>query len=92
VTVQDRLPYMEPPFWFYPVRQSLAAAQLAAGRTDEAIATFRASLASRPNNAYALYGLAEALRRKGDMAEAEAIEGRFHAAWSGNGTPDLKAF
>lgn len=90
VTVQDRLPYMEPPFWYYPVRQSLAAAQLAAGRTDDAIETFRASLASRPNNAFALYGLAEALKRKGDMAEAEAIEARFHAAWSGNGMPDLK--
>jgi tetratricopeptide (TPR) repeat protein len=91
VTVQDRLPYMEPPFWYYPVRQSLAAAQLAAGQTDSAIENFRASLTSTPNNAYALYGLSETLKRKGDMAEAEAVEARFRAAWSGNGTPDLKA-
>ena len=91
VTVQDRLPYMEPPFWYYPVRQSLAAAQLAAGQTDNAIETFRASLKSQPNNAYALYGLSEALKRKGDTAEAEVIEARFRAAWSGNGTLDPKA-
>jgi tetratricopeptide (TPR) repeat protein len=91
VTVQDRLPYMEPPFWYYPVRQSLAAAQLAAGQTDNAIENFRVSLTSSPNNAYALYGLSEALKRKGDVAEAEVMEARFRAAWSGNGTPDLKA-
>jgi tetratricopeptide (TPR) repeat protein len=91
VSVQDRLPYFEPPFWYYPVRQSLAAAQLAAGRTDDAIETFRASLADRPNNAYALYGLAEALKQKGERAETERIEARFRDVWLGSGTPDLKA-
>jgi tetratricopeptide (TPR) repeat protein len=91
VAEQDKLPYMEPPFWYYPVRQSLAAAELAAGHTDDAIENFRASLTSRPNNAYALYGLMKALEQKGDTAEAEKIEARFHAAWSGDGVPDLKA-
>jgi tetratricopeptide (TPR) repeat protein len=91
VATQDQLPYMEPPFWYYPVRQSLAAAELAAGRTDDAIETFRASLANTPNNAYALYGLAEALKRKSHGAEAEIIEARFRAAWLGSGAPDLKA-
>jgi Flp pilus assembly protein TadD len=81
---------MEPPFWYYPIRQSLGAAQLAAGHTDDAIETFRASLANAPNNAYALYGLAEALKRKGDTAQAEIIEARFRAAWLGSGAPDLK--
>ena len=38
--------------------------KLTAGHTDDAIETFRASLADRPNNAYALYGLAEALKQK----------------------------
>ena len=91
VAAQDRLPYTEPPFWYYPVRQSLAAAQLNAGQTDDAIATFRASLAHTPNNAYALYGLAEALKRKGDNAGAADTETRFRAAWSGIGSPDLNA-
>jgi tetratricopeptide (TPR) repeat protein len=91
VAAQDRLPYMEPPFWYYPVRQSLAAAQLAAGQTDAAIRTFRDSLTATPNNAYALYGLAQALKLKGETAEAKLIEARFRAAWTGPGTPDLKA-
>jgi tetratricopeptide (TPR) repeat protein len=91
VAAQDKLPYMEPQFWYYPVRQSLAAAELAAGRTDDAIQTFQESLVSTPNNAYALYGLAEALKRKGDTAAANVIESRFRAAWSGPGRPELKS-
>ena len=34
--IQDALPYTEPPYWYYPVRQSLAAALLQAGRLPEA--------------------------------------------------------
>lgn len=91
VAAQDRLPYFEPPRWYYPVRQSLGAAQLAAGHVDDAIQSFRDSLVRTPNNAYALYGLAEALKAKGDTTGADAMEARFQAAWSGRGTPDLKA-
>jgi tetratricopeptide (TPR) repeat protein len=91
VSLQDQLPYMEPPFWYYPVRQSLGGAQLAAGKLDDAIQTFRDCLARTPNNAYALYGLTVALKEKGDTAGASAIEVRFEAAWSGPGSPDLKA-
>ena len=35
---------MEPPYWYYPVRQSLGAALLAAGRVAEAEVAFRAAL------------------------------------------------
>ncbi len=90
VEIQDRLPYMEPPYWYYPVRQSLAAAQLAAGQTEEAIQTFRDSLVRTPNNAYALYGLAQALTMAGMKDAAGEAEARFNAAWSGTGAPDLK--
>jgi tetratricopeptide (TPR) repeat protein len=83
VEIQDRLSYMEPPYWYYPVRQSLAAAQLAAGRPDDAIQTFRDSLVRTPNNAYALYGLAQALRTRGMADAAAEAEARFRAAWSG---------
>jgi tetratricopeptide (TPR) repeat protein len=91
VAAQDRLPYWEPPRWYYPVRQSLGAAQLSAGHVDDAIQSFRDSLIRAPNNAYALYGLAQALKAKGDTAGADAMQARFQAAWSGRGTPDLKA-
>jgi tetratricopeptide (TPR) repeat protein len=91
IEVQDRLPYMEPPYWYYPVRQSLAAAQLAAGQTDDAIQIFRDSLVRTPNNSYALYGLAEALKVKGMQDAAADAEAKFRAAWSGKSTLDLKA-
>ena len=66
-------------------------AELAAGQIDEAIQTFRDSLVRMPNNAYALYGLAQALKAKGLMDAAAETEAKFQAAWSGQGTPDLKA-
>jgi tetratricopeptide (TPR) repeat protein len=89
--IQDRLPYMEPPFWYYPVRQSQGGALLAAGRPEEAADAFRASLLRTPNNAYALFGLAAALRAAGDAAGAAAAETRFRAAWSGEAMPELGA-
>ena len=33
---RDRIPYMEPPYWYYPVQQSLGAALLRAGKPGEA--------------------------------------------------------
>ena len=59
------IPYMEPPFWYYPVRQSLGAALYRAGRYDEAREAFTAALAKFPNNGWALYGLASAERALG---------------------------
>ena len=67
VFVQDSLPYTEPPHWYYPVRQSLGAALLRAGRLDEAEKAFRESLAQTPSNGWALQGLMEVYRQRGDM-------------------------
>ena len=36
VAAQDALPYTEPPFWYYPTRQSLGASLLKARRPAEA--------------------------------------------------------
>ena len=73
VTLQDALPYTEPPFWYYPTRQSLGAALLASDRVDEAQAVFEADLEQYPMNGWSMFGLAEALRRQGDEAGAEQI-------------------
>ena len=43
-------PYMEPPYWYYPVRQSLAAALLQPGRLDDAEEQFQRALQRAPNN------------------------------------------
>jgi len=81
VALQDALPYTEPPFWYYPTRQSLGAALLASDRVAEAQAVFEKDLAQYPMNGWAMFGLAEALRRQGDAAGAEKIRARFETVW-----------
>jgi len=83
IRIQDALPYMEPAYWYYPVRQSLGAVLLLKGDTRSARDAFGESLARMPNNAWALYGLREAYAREGLKREARAIEQRFGRAWMG---------
>jgi tetratricopeptide (TPR) repeat protein len=90
VAVQDALPYTEPPFWYYPVRQSLGAALLRANQLDAAEQAFRASLARTPSNGWALRGLAEVYRKRGDAAALAATRKRFESTWLGQqGGPPL---
>ena len=81
VKIQDELPYMEPPYWYFPVRQSLGALLVLRGDTRGARAVFGQSLARSPNNAWALYGLAEAYAREGRKREARVVMRRFERAW-----------
>ncbi len=83
VNLQDGLPYTEPPYWYYPVRQSLGAALLKAGRNEEAAEAFRASLKEAPNNGWAIFGLKEAQKALGDAAGAKASEESLTKAWAG---------
>ncbi len=87
VDLQDALPYTEPPYWYYPVRQSLGAAQLRAGRLDAAEQTFRTSLARTPANGWALRGLVEVYRQRGDTAALAATQQRFDTTWLGRDGP-----
>jgi tetratricopeptide (TPR) repeat protein len=82
--LQDGLAYMEPPYWYYPVRQSLGAALLAAGRPAEAEEAFRAALRRAPNNGWALFGLAQAAKARGDGAAAREAEARLDKVWVGD--------
>jgi len=81
VSLQDALPYTEPPFWYYPTRQSLGAALLASDRVAEAQAVFAEDLKQYPMNGWSMFGLAEALRRQGDEAEAAEVAARFETVW-----------
>lgn len=81
VALQDELPYMEPPFWYYPARQSLGAALLQAGQFDKAEAVYREDLQRHPENGWSLYGLLQTLRAQGRSTEADAMEARFRDAW-----------
>lgn len=90
VQIQDTLPYMEPPYWYYPVRQSLGAALTQAGRNDEAVQVYRQSLINYPNNGWALYGLAEAYGEAGDDLGASETRKLYEKAWADDGiTLDL---
>jgi tetratricopeptide (TPR) repeat protein len=90
VALQDALPYMEPPYWYYPVRQSLGAALLMAGDAAAAEQVFRESLVRAPNNAWALWGLMQAQKALGDAAGAAATAALFERAWAGGAVmPDL---
>jgi len=81
VALQDALPYTEPPFWYYPTRQSLGAALLASNRLAEAQAVFEEDLEQYPMNGWSMFGLAEALRRQGDETGAEQMTARFKTVW-----------
>lgn len=82
--VEKSLPYFEPPYWYYPVRQSLAAALLLADQTDRAKTLFAESLDAVPNNGWACFGLAETLTRRGETAEAKKIKERLDRTWAGD--------
>src|SRR5215831_14077538 len=83
VAAQDRLIYSEPPFWYYPVGQSLGAVLLRLGELGAAEDAFRASLARAPNNGWALFGLSEVYRRLGRTDAAADITRRLDDAWAG---------
>lgn len=84
IAIEARIPYQEPPYWYYPVSQSLGAALYRAGRYDEAAQAFRSALAQTPANGWALYGLAESERARGHRLEAAAAQRALQRAWLGN--------
>jgi tetratricopeptide (TPR) repeat protein len=81
VEVERTLQYDEPPPWFYPVRQSLAAALLRSGNAAEAEAVFRDALAKHPRDGRLLYGLWQSLLQQDRGNDAALVEAQFKAAW-----------
>jgi tetratricopeptide (TPR) repeat protein len=73
---------MEPPDWYYPVRQSLGQVLLEAGFAAQAEAVYRKDLETYPDNGWSLYGLARSLRKQGKREAAAEVEQRFTQAWS----------
>jgi tetratricopeptide (TPR) repeat protein len=82
--LQDGLPYMEPPYWYYPVRQSLAVALMQAGRLDEAEEQFQRALKRAPGNGWSWYGLAELYRARGKADQASKLEADLAEMWIGD--------
>jgi tetratricopeptide (TPR) repeat protein len=82
VLLEDNLIYNEPPDWHVPVRQSLGAVLLEAGRAAEAEAIYWQDLKRNRENGWSLFGLKQSLQAQGKEEEALAIEERFHKAWN----------
>ena len=77
----DRVAYDEPPVWFYPVRESLGAVLLRAGRPADAERVFREDLVRHPRNARSLLGLHQALVQQKKDADAAWVDTQFREAW-----------
>ena len=84
LAIEDRISYMEPPWWYFPVSQSLGAALYRAGRYGEAQQAFTAALAKYPGNGWALYGLAASEQKLGRRAQAAAATAALNRAWMGD--------
>jgi tetratricopeptide (TPR) repeat protein len=80
--IEDGLRYDEPPDWMQPVRHTLGAVLLKAGKPAEAEAVYREDLKKYPENAWSLFGLREAERASGKTAEADTTDRRFQKAWA----------
>ncbi|TPJ45862.1 MULTISPECIES: hypothetical protein [unclassified Mesorhizobium] len=84
VETEDTIPYMEPPYWYYPVRQSLGAALLKNGQPADAAKEFVAALHRARSSAWALFGLQQAAEAQGDTAAATKAADELSKAWKGD--------
>jgi hypothetical protein len=73
---------MEPPYWYYSVRQSLGAALLQAGRPKDAEAVYREDLKRHAHSGWSLFGLAQSLRAQGATEAAAKAQREFEAMWA----------
>jgi tetratricopeptide (TPR) repeat protein len=82
VAEQDTHWFTEPPPWYFPVRQSLGAVLLQAGRASDAEPVYREDLRRNPGNGWSLFGLAQSLKAQGKTAEAAQVDEGFRKAWA----------
>jgi tetratricopeptide (TPR) repeat protein len=81
IRFEDALIYQEPADWHAPVRQTLGAVLLEAGRADEAETVFWEDLKKNPESGWSLFGLKQALEAQGKKDEAALVAARFRKAW-----------
>ena len=83
VKVEDTLRYDEPPGWLIPMRHTLGASLVNAGRFTEAEQVYRDDLARLPEDGWALYGLVQSLRGQSKNGrETLATNARFQKVWA----------
>ena len=89
VELDDNLSYTEPWAWMHPPRHALAALLLDQGHREEAEQVYRDDLglnrnvqrcAQHPDNVWALHGLVECLKTRGDTIELPTLQVKLAAA------------
>uniref|UniRef100_A0A7S4PEG6 Tetratricopeptide repeat protein n=1 Tax=Paramoeba aestuarina TaxID=180227 RepID=A0A7S4PEG6_9EUKA len=74
VKLDDSLVYDEPWGWMVPARHALGALLLEQGELDESISVFEKDLQKMPANIWALIGLRDALRRRGNPRDLDRAD------------------
>lgn len=82
VKYEDELRYSEPPVWVQPVRHTLGAVYLKAGRHADAERVYREDLQRWPGNGWSLLGLTYALEGLGKQQQATRTRASFNKAWA----------
>ena len=81
VTIQDTLPYTEPPFWYYPTRQTLGHALLMNNSFEEAALVFEKDLKDYPRNGWSYFGLHLAQKKLNNQEESIKALDKFKEIW-----------
>lgn len=96
VELDDNLAYTEPWAWMHPPRHALAALLLDQGHHEEAEHVYRDDLglsgsvqrcAQHPDNVWALHGLVECLRLRGETTELPALQAKLAIALAKTDVP-----
>jgi len=83
LTLEDALKYDEPPSWMIPLRHTIGANLMHAGRFAEAEHVYRDDLKRLPENGWSLLGLSQALAaQQKHGAELGATRARFNKVWA----------
>jgi tetratricopeptide (TPR) repeat protein len=81
--LEDALKYDEPPSWMIPLRHTIGANLMAAGRFADAEQVYRDDLKRLPENGWALLGLSQALAaQQKEGEELQSIRARFEKIWA----------
>ena len=81
VTIQDTLPYTEPPFWYYPTRQTLGHALLMNNSFEEAALVFEKDLKDYPRNGWSYFGLHLAQNKLNNQEKSIEALNKFKEIW-----------
>ena len=79
---EDEIRYSEPPIWVQPVRHTLGAVYLKAGRFADAERVYKEDLERWPGNGWSLFGLTQALENQNKTKQAAVARKDFERAWS----------